>query len=139
MTSSPFPIGRSIRVLFKLSFPLSSLFLGWFYNVWKPQLFAGVRKDGSNSPLETNYLVQNSPRKSLPDLTTRRSWTTPALLHRVPPFPSVEGVEGEVAGNDCALPVIIGYSFVPFLSILAEGLSKGEKDGNPASRVVRKD
>lgn len=109
-----------------------------FDNVWKPQLFAGVRKEGSKSPLETDYLVQNSPRKSLPDLTTRRSWTTPALLRRVPPFPSVEGVEGEGARNDCALPVIVGYSFDPLLSILAEGLRRAEKAGSPASGVVGK-
>lgn len=44
-----------------------------------------------------------------------------------------------MARNDSALPVIVGYIFVPFLSILAEGLSRGEKDGSPASRVARKD
>lgn len=65
---------RSIRVFFKLFSTV--LFVDLLYNVWKPQLFAGVRKEGSKSPFETDYLVQNSLRKSFPDLTTRRSWTT---------------------------------------------------------------
>lgn len=49
-----------------------------------------------------------------------------------------EGVEGEVARNECTLPVMVGYIFAPFLSISVEGLRRGERDGSPACAVAKK-
>lgn len=42
-----------------------------------------------------------------------------------------------MARNDCTLLVIVGYIFVPFLSISVEGLRRDERDGSPACGVAK--